>query len=114
MEQAQTQLDEENKQIETQQQDFNLTQKTQVEVQNDFTEDVTNEIKFNRDTVVAEEDFAKTLRTEQLVEQNIQLEPSQLKLNDSNQLDSSLIYTKERVAAVDQDLDDDDKELLFD
>jgi hypothetical protein len=70
-------------------------------VQNDFTEDVTNEIKFNRDTVVAEEDFAKTLRTEQLVEQNIQLEPSQLKLNDSNQLDSSLIYTKERVAAVD-------------
>ena len=114
MEQAQTQLDEENKQIETQQQDLNLTQKTQVEVQNDFTEDVTNEIKFNRDTVVAEEDFAKTLRTEQLVEQNIQLEPSQLKLNDSNQLDSSLIYTKERVAAVDQDLDDDDKELLFD
>jgi hypothetical protein len=70
-------------------------------VQNDFTEDVTNEIKFNRDTVVAEEDFAKTLRIEQLVEQNIQLEPSQLKLNDSNQLDSSLIYTKERVAAVD-------------
>ena len=114
MEQAQTQLDEENKQIETQQQDLNLTQKTQVEVQNDFTEDVTNEIKFNRDTVVAEEDFAKTLRTEQLVEQNIQLEPSQLKLNDSIQLDSSLIYTKERVAAVDQDLDDDDKELLFD
>ena len=114
MEQAQTQLDEENKQTETQQQDLNLTQKTQVEVQNDFTEDVTNEIKFNRDTVVAEEDFAKTLRTEQLVEQNIQLEPSQLKLNDSNQLDSSLIYTKERVAAVDQDLDDDDKELLFD
>lgn len=114
MEQAQTQLDDKNKQTETQQQDLNLTQKTQVEVQNDFTEDVTNEIKFNRDTVVAEEDFAKTLRTEQLVEQNIQLEPSQLKLNDSNQLDSSLIYTKERVAAVDQDLDDDDKELLFD
>lgn len=114
MEQAQTKLDDKNKQTETQQQDLNLTQKTQVEVQNDFTEDVTNEIKFNRDTVVAEEDFAKTLRTEQLVEQNIQLEPSQLKLNDSNQLDSSLIYTKERVAAVDQDLDDDDKELLFD
>jgi hypothetical protein len=35
-------------------------------------------------------------------------------LNQSAQLDSSLIYTKERHAGDDQDLDDDDKELLMD
>lgn len=106
-------LDEENKDEETQKdQDLALTKKSQVEVENDFSQDDSTEIKFTRDTIV--EELGQTLRTENLVEQNIKIEPLQQHLNDSNQLDSSLIYTKERLAGADQDLDDDDKELLLD
>ena len=97
---TQSHLDQENKDEETQKdQDLALTKKSQVEVKNDFSQDDSTEIKFNRDTIV--EELGQTLRTENPVEQNIKVEPVQQHLNDSNQLDSSLIYTKERLAGAD-------------
>ncbi len=68
-------------------------------MKNDFSQDNSTEIKFNRDTIV--EELGQTLRTENLVEQNIKIEPVQQHLNDSNQFGSSLIYTKERLAGAD-------------
>ena len=97
---TQSHLDQENKDEETQKdQDLALTKKSQVEVKNDFSQADSTEIKFNRDTIV--EELGQTLRTENPVEQNIKVEPVQQHLNDSNQLDSSLIYTKERLAGAD-------------